>query len=223
MSKREILFQWIKEGNFQGVKSLVLENSRLGNSLNDEGVSGVLVALYHNEPEIAEFMAGVRTSLNQFETAALGRIKTLRLILQEHGNHINQFSGDGYQALGLAAFFGQAEAARILVEFGAEVNAPSQNRLHVTPLYSATASGNSEIVALLLEHGADANAKQMGGLTPLHAAAQKGQIEMAELLLAHGAEPGAVNDEGKTALQLAVASKNMEMAAFLRKQGKKTE
>lgn len=41
---------------------------------------------------------------------------------------------------------------------------------------------------LLLENGAEVNAKNKPGWTPLHSAAGKGHTELCKLLLDHGAE-----------------------------------
>lgn len=219
MTKREEFFRAIQEGKIDVVKTMMLENARLANTLNDQGVSGVLIALYYNEPDIAEFLASVRRELNIFEAAALGNSERLGLILTEHPKELNKFSGDGFQAVGLAAFFSQADVARILIEFGAEVDTPSQNDLHVTPLHSAAASSNVEIAGLLLENGANANARQQGDFTPLHSAAQNGQVEMALLLLEHGADVKAVNEAGQSALDLAAANGRSEMVELLKSRG----
>jgi len=59
------------------------------------------------------------------------------------------------------------------------------------PLSGAASKGHTEIVRLLLEHGADPNAKEavcQGGLS-LRDAAGKGFIEIVRLLLEHGAVP----------------------------------
>jgi len=67
-----------------------------------------------------------------------------------------------------AAWRGQVEIARLLLEAGAEVNAQNQNtHWGTTPLHAA-AHGNQAVVArLLLTHGADIHAKNLNKRTPL--------------------------------------------------------
>jgi ankyrin repeat protein len=43
---------------------------------------------------------------------------------------------------------------------------------------------------VLLEAGADPNARQHGGFTPLMGAEQNGDLDLAELLIRHGAQAG---------------------------------
>ena len=98
----------------------------------------------------------------------------------------------------------QEDAAKILLERGAEVNLVARNaNIHVTPLHSAAAGSHPGIVKLLLEHGADPNAAQDGGFTPLHSAAQNDDRESVEALLEAGADPSLASDEGKTPADLA--------------------
>ena len=114
------------------------------------------------------------------------------------------WSKDGFTGLHLAAFFGQEEAAELLLARGAEVNLVARNaNIHVTPLHSAAAGSHSGIVKLLLEHGADPNAAQDGGFTPLHSAANNDDRESAEALLEAGADPTLKTDDGRTPADLA--------------------
>jgi ankyrin repeat protein len=103
----------------------------------------------------------------------------------------NAWADDGFQPLGLASFFGQPETARVLVERGADVNSASRNQMKVMPLHSAAAAQDPqvryEIAELLLEAGADPNARQQDDYTPLMAADQHGDARLRELLVRHGA------------------------------------
>ena len=54
--------------------------------------------------------------------------------------------------------------------------------------HKAAANGNSEVVRMLLEHGADVTATRDGGNTPLADALAKDHADVAELLRTHGAK-----------------------------------
>ena len=85
-----------------------------------------------------------------------------------------------------------------------------------------------EIIELLLNSGADVNAKDNGGQTPLHGAARRGSdipevrrdtAEIAELLLNNGADVDAKNNEGKTPLHIAEQENTHEAVVVLREHG----
>ena len=70
-----------------------------------------------------------------------------------------------------------------------------------TPLHCAVWKGHQQVVALLLEAGADVNAQNENdhwGTTPLHAAAHANQAAIAQLLIDHGADVQATDREGRT-------------------------
>jgi uncharacterized protein len=155
-------------------------------------MSELLQAVYQGDQARADELLAGDPELDVFEAAAVGRSDRLRELLDAGPGLANAWAGDGFQPLGLASFFGHVEAARLLVERGAEVNSASRNEMKVMPLHSAVATGDPEaryeLAKLLLEHGADANARQQDDYTPLMAAEHHGDERLRQLLIEHGAE-----------------------------------
>jgi ankyrin repeat protein len=152
----------------------------------------LLEALYRGDDDgVAELLAA-NPELNVFEAAALGRTNRLGGLLHERAN---AFGDDGFQPLGLACFFGHVEAARLLLERGADPNTLARNEhIQAGPLHSAAASENKsaetryELCVLLLDRGADPNLEQGGGFTALDAARQNKDERLERLLLDRGAD-----------------------------------
>jgi ankyrin repeat protein len=57
-----------------------------------------------------------------------------------------------------------------------------------TPLCSASINGHAQVVALLIQHGADVNKANSDGRMPLYLASEGGFCETATMLLLHGAD-----------------------------------
>ncbi len=68
------------------------------------------------------------------------------------GAHVNQRTADGSTALLVAAYEGQLDVVRLLIEKGADVNAMNENGF--TPAMVAAYVGYDEIVSILRQHGA---------------------------------------------------------------------
>jgi ankyrin repeat protein len=154
-------------------------------------MSELLEAIYRGDKARAEELLAADPKLDVFEAAAVGRTERLRELLEDDSSLANAWAEDGFQPLGLASFFGHVEAARLLVERGAEVNSASRNDMKVMPLHSAAAADDPaaryELAQVLLVAGADPNARQQDDYTPLMAADQHGDEGLRELLLAYGA------------------------------------
>ncbi len=73
----------------------------------------ILDALYHGRHEEAERLAreAGEDALTIHEAAAVGSVSRLNALLAEDRSLVNAFASNGFQPLGLAAFFGQREAA----------------------------------------------------------------------------------------------------------------
>jgi hypothetical protein len=102
-----------------------------------------------------------------------------------------------------AAALGKTEAARLLIDAGADLN--YQNADGSTPLHTAAALGKTDIARLLINApGIDLNRQNNEGATPLHTAAFLGRVEIVKALLAKGADKTIKNKSGQTAYETVV-------------------
>ncbi len=124
-----------------------------------------------------------------------------------------------------AASHGHLEAARALIRHGAEVNAlrdANMTALHFASL-SSRAADNAAVAALLLDNGANLEARDVRGKTPLAEAAFRGQADVLEVLLARGADPNVHNAQGATPLHLAAKEGSAPVTSLLLAAGAKRE
>jgi ankyrin repeat protein len=184
------LFEAIAAGEVAQVTLLVRADPGLASGRGADGVSAVLTARYRQRQDLVDAVLAAAPDLDVFDAAALGAVDRLTELLDADPDLANAWATDGFTPLSLAAFFGQPRAVSVLLDRGAHVGAVSRNAMEVQPLHAATAARNAEAVVLLLEAGADPDARQHGGWTPLAAARHGGQDAIAEILLAHGADPG---------------------------------
>jgi serine/threonine-protein phosphatase 6 regulatory ankyrin repeat subunit A/serine/threonine-protein phosphatase 6 regulatory ankyrin repeat subunit B len=132
-------------------------------------------------------------------------------------------------ALGIAAQSNDVPIMRLLILKGARVNVvvDGQGRsvlLRVAswpdllvdgvPRYTLKGralAAQTDMVNLLLAHGALVNATDKGGVSALMEAVMEGYSDMAALLLAHGAQAYVKDKDGSTALMSAVAISNTDI------------
>lgn len=192
----------IQQGNAARVAELLdSDPSLLGARAN--GVSAVVLAVYYQHPEIARLFIERGAPLTFAEACAVGdEARALELLAQDPAS-LQRRSDDGFPPLGYAIFFRHPSLARTLIERGADVNAVADNAQRIAPVHAAASVGDVETMRLLLDRGADPNARQHGGFTPIHAAGGNGDVAMAELLIARGADRNARTDDGKDAAALA--------------------
>ena len=157
-------------------------------------MSDLLDAIYRGDQAGVDELLVHDPKLDVFEAAALGRTERLRELLADEPSLANAFGDDGFHPLGLACFFGHLEAARLLLERGAAVNALSTNEnVQTAAIHAGAAAGGDEalryeLVKLTLENGADPNLRQGGGFRAIDAARQNGDVRVEQLLLEHGAD-----------------------------------
>jgi ankyrin repeat protein len=198
------------------VGAILAESPELASSRDRDGVSALMHARYRSNRAMLDALLATDPDLDVHEAAALGYLDRLRGLVGDDPSLVGAVSGDGFTPLHFAAFFAKPEAARMLLDLDAPVDAAASNASRVQPLHSAAAGRAVEICRMLLAAGADVNARQADGFVPLHAAAQNGDPEIMELFLSAGADPAVATDDGRTAADLADAAMHPDVARRLR-------
>nr|XP_027778087.2 ankyrin repeat and EF-hand domain-containing protein 1 [Marmota flaviventris] len=90
-----------------------------------------------------------------------------------------------------------------------------KDNYYKTPLMTACASGNIDVVKFLLEKGANVNATDNFLWTPLHFACHAGQQDIAELLVKSGATLDALSINNSTPLSRAIESCRLDTVKYL--------
>ena len=135
-----------------------------------------------------------------------------------------RYSLDDTTALERAMLSEYEEIIHMILEAGADINAPAASVEHGrTALQQAASVGKMHIVRLLLQKGADVNAPASlkDGRTALQQAASRGETHIVRLLLQKGADvnaPASLKD-GRTALQQAASRGETHIVRLLLQKG----
>jgi ankyrin repeat protein len=205
----------IKAGDGERLRALLQESPALAEARDENGVSALMLALYHGRSDLADVIRDGRTELDIFEAATVGDVARLRALLQQDPDLARAYSPDGFTALHFSAFFGKPETARYLLAHGADPNAVARNSMGVQPLHSAAAAGHLAAADVLLEFNADVNGRQEAGYMPLHEAVMRDDVPMVQLFLARGADPSRQLDDGRDAYALAAERGNAQVGSLL--------
>ncbi|XP_072177644.1 poly [ADP-ribose] polymerase tankyrase-2-like [Diadema setosum] len=167
------------------------------------------------------------------EAAAKGKYDICKLLLQ-HGADVNKKNRDGHTPLNLvkdgdqdiqdllrgeAALLDAAKKgclARVQKLVTPDnINCRDSQGRNSTPLHLAAGYNNVEVAEYLLEHGADVNARDKGGLIPLHNASSYGHLDIAALLIKHKTCVNAVDRWNFTPLHEAAQKGRTQLCALL--------
>ncbi|HXR03674.1 MAG TPA: ankyrin repeat domain-containing protein [Verrucomicrobiae bacterium] len=190
-----------KFGDVSDVEKILKRDPKAINTQDDEGMTPLAGAVVQEQVDVVRFLLDKgadpnipnKNGLTPLEHAC-GRDKTNALAL-----------------------------AKLLLAKGALINATNMAGFTIPPLEWAISSDNTELVKLLLDHGADVTVKSDVGSTPLHSAADRGDLEIADILIAHGADVNAKITGGTTPLHEAAWNGHDDIVKLLLSKGAETD
>jgi ankyrin repeat protein len=215
------IFTAIRAGNREAVKALLDADPSLLATKNAAGDSLLLASIYSGQKPIADDLLSRGVSVNFFEAAALGSGDRVAALLESNPALLGDYSHDGFTALHLAVFFGHRDLVKHLLDLGADPRLAARNKTFasgVSPLQSAVTRGSVELAKLLLDRGADVNARDADDGSPLFTAAFNGNLALVELLLARGARADVRHKSGQTPLGIAREKNHAAVAQVLARQ-----
>ena len=163
-----------------------------------------------------QYLLGKGPKLDVFSAAALGKTDMVVATIKAQPALLKTTLG-GKTPLYWSVYDGAEGTAKALIELGADVNA-KERRYGLTVLRLAGYRGDSDIVKLLLSHGAKVNARSESR-TALFEAARRGHVATVELLLKSGAHANAKDKSGFTPLIEAVYHGHVDVVRLLIKHG----
>lgn len=114
-----------------------------------------------------------------------------------------------------AAYKGNVEAMRRVINRENVNERDVEDLSKFTPLHLAARAGHDDAVKLLLEYGADSNAKDSWNGTPFHSACAEGHTQSVTAMLEKKADINALNNFAQTPLDLAVKHGKQEVIRTL--------
>ena len=202
-----VLMTCARTGNSQAVRLLLASGADVQAAETQRGQTALMWAAAENHGDVVEALVSSGAEV-QARTRSKGIPSESRSSV---GYRRRGMASQGYTPIIFAARTGAMDAARVLLDEGANVNDVAGDG--TTPLLVATHEGRWELAHYLLDRGADPNLDGGAGFLPLHWASGSwengvygadgarrddyrrraglgpGKLELVKDLLAHGADP----------------------------------
>ncbi|GFY72014.1 ankyrin repeat and KH domain-containing protein 1 [Trichonephila inaurata madagascariensis] len=199
-------------------------NSRTGSKL---GISPLMLAAMNGHVQAVKLLLDMGSDINaQIETnrnTALtlacfqGRHEVVSLLLDRKAN-VEHRAKTGLTPLMEAASGGYVEVGQVLIDKGADVNAPPVPSSRDTALTIAADKGHYRFVQLLLERDAIVEVKNKKGNSPLWLAANGGHLEVVQLLCSYNADIDSQDNRKVSCLMAAFRKGHVKVVKWMVKE-----
>ena len=203
------------------IADLLIDTGADVNATNDYGVTPLSLACDNGAAAMVSLLLDTGADPDLARTtgetplmtcARTGDVDAVRALLS-HGTDPNAAeSWHDQTALMWAVGEGHTQVARVLVDYGADVQARS--KAGFTAMLIAARVDDLGPAELLIDLGADVNGAATDGTTPLMVATIRGHAPVAIFLLEHGADPN-IAELGFTPLHWAAGSWHTELTGSL--------
>ncbi|CAD5215903.1 unnamed protein product [Bursaphelenchus xylophilus] len=196
------LHQSVIDGNFDMVKFLVEHGADI-NAQDNEGWTPLHAAVCCGNINIVEYLCDRGSDITITNTD-----KELPVDLAED-DKMKQYLEEKMERNGLTAEECRGREEKVMlkdcmdwIRNGAYLDKPHP-RTGATALHVAASKGYNKLISLLVQAGADVNARDFEGWTPLHAAAHWSEKEACRILISRGADVNAESITGQNVLRVA--------------------
>jgi ankyrin repeat protein len=230
----------VKSGDRPAILSLLEQHADV-NIPEADGTTALAWAVRQNDADLTERLiragadvkAANRYGVTPLYLACVNGDPAMIEKLLKAGADPNAAATEGETALMTVARTGKVDAAKVLLDHGAKVDA-KENWHGETALMWATAESHPAMMRELIAHGADVNARSspenwerqttseprekwlpLGALTPLLFAVRQGCLECAQILLDANADINAADPDGVTPTVYAIINGHYDVAGFL--------
>ena len=221
-NNKSVLYRAVEKGNSIIVKHILKHspnlNSKSNSSVLNIAVQGRGIEYSQIVKNLLEYGFTVTHKDANFMHAAIakGYVEIVKELLK-HSTDADMFykgtSKKRCTPLHVATINGHEEVAKLLISYGADVNAP--DRTGKTPMFYAIEKGDLKIFKLLLTNEVDVrNDPEL-----LNIAVKGGHREIVEVLLQHGADVNASDEYGRMPLHFIILDKENKRFGFPVREG----
>ncbi|KAK7413866.1 hypothetical protein QQX98_007283 [Neonectria punicea] len=231
LSGRPVIAQGVKKNNLELVRLLLQYgadaggydlsgNSMVALAAGQENLEMVRLLLSHGASAIGRVLTGNTVLIDSINK----RRMEIATLLLAHGADASARDLYGNPILvavlkdGKLSESDKLETVRLLLSHGASPNV-SDSAWSVPAICTAMETGSSELVGLMLQHGAPTDKKMKTGETLLLYAMDHGRTDQVRALLDHGADPNATDKKGRTPLMQAISKGDLDLIKKLQQHG----